>query len=76
MAIQTGDNRFSTYKWIVDPVSGYGTHTTIQGAIDDASSGDSIFIRSGVYTENFTFTKTLHFQGTNHNNTQIVGNHT
>lgn len=54
MAIQTGDNKFSTYKWIVDPVAGQGTHTTIAAAVASASAGESIWIRPGTYTENFT----------------------
>lgn len=54
MAIQTGDNRFLTTTWLVDPVAGYGTHTTIQDAIDDASSGETIGVRPGTYTEDLT----------------------
>ena len=51
MTIQTGDNTFSTVKFIVDPIAGKGTHTTIGAAIADASSGGNIFIRPGTYTE-------------------------
>lgn len=47
----TGDNNFGVAKWIVDPVPGQGTHTTIQTAINTASSGDVIAIRPGTYTE-------------------------
>lgn len=37
--------------WVVDDVSGPGVDfTTIQGAIDAASSGDRILIKSGTYT--------------------------
>lgn len=52
----TSDNNFGTAKWIVDPVKGQGTHTTIQSAINSASSGDTIFIRAhnSAYTENLT----------------------
>jgi hypothetical protein len=50
----TGDNNFGTAKWIVDPTPGHGTHTTIATALVDASSGDTIFIRPGTYTENLT----------------------
>lgn len=53
MAIQTGDNKFSVCKWIVDPTAGLGTHTTIASAITSAGTGD-IFIRPGTYTEDFT----------------------
>lgn len=43
---------FATAKWIVDPIVGAGTHTTIQGAINSAVSGQTIVIRPGTYTEN------------------------
>ena len=52
--IQTGDNLFGTAVWIVDPVAGSGTQTTIQAAVTAASSGQTIFIRPGTYTENVT----------------------
>lgn len=41
-------------KWIVDATANRGTHTTIAGAIAAASSGETIFIRPGTYTENLT----------------------
>lgn len=51
---KTSDNNFGTAKWIVDSVAGQGTHTTIAAALTDASSGDTIFIRPGSYSENLT----------------------
>jgi len=54
MVYRTGDNNFGTAKWIVDPTAGQGTHTTIASALTSASSGDTIFIRPGTYTENPT----------------------
>lgn len=45
-------NTFTTAKWIVSALASDGTHTTIQAAINAASSGDTIFIRPGSYTEN------------------------
>lgn len=54
MTIVTGDNIFGTATWIVDPTLGRGTHTTIQSAVTEASSGDTIFVRPGTYTENIT----------------------
>jgi len=45
---------FNTAKWIVSATAGQGTHTTIAAALTAASSGDTIFIRPGTYTENPT----------------------
>jgi hypothetical protein len=47
-------NTFTTAKWIVSATASDGTHTTIASAITSASSGDTIFIRPGTYTENPT----------------------
>lgn len=47
-------NTFTTAKWIVSATSSDGTHTTIGAALTSASSGDTIFIRPGTYTENLT----------------------
>ncbi len=51
---KTADNNFGTAALIVDPVAGQGTHTTIAAALTDASSGQTIFIRPGTFTENLT----------------------
>lgn len=47
-------NTFTTAKWIVSATASDGTHTTIASALTSASSGDTIFIRQGTYTENLT----------------------
>lgn len=47
-------NTFTTAKWIVSATSSDGSHTTIASALTSASSGDTIFIRPGTYTENLT----------------------
>lgn len=51
---QTFANKFGCAKWIVDATAAVGTHTTIATALTSASSGDTIFIRPGTYTENLT----------------------
>ena len=38
----------------MSPTASDGTHTTISAALTSASSGDTIFIRPGTYTENPT----------------------
>lgn len=40
--------------FIVDPTQYYGTHQTIASALTDASSGDTILVRPGTYTEDLT----------------------
>lgn len=52
--LTTGDNNFSTAKWIVNKTAGLGTHTTIASALTSAASGDTIFVMPGTYTENPT----------------------
>jgi hypothetical protein len=47
-------NNYGCAKFIVDASAANGTHTTIAAAITAASSGDTIFIRPGTYTENLT----------------------
>lgn len=47
-------NPMSSSRWIVDPLSFNGTHTTIGSALSSATSGDTIFIMPGTYTENLT----------------------
>lgn len=47
-------NTFTVAKWVVSPDPTQGTHTTIQSAINSASSGEAVFIRDGTYTENLT----------------------
>lgn len=53
---RTGTNNFATANFIVDGngLQTGATHTTIQGAIDDATGGETILIRPGTYTENIT----------------------
>ncbi len=47
-------NNYGPAKFIVSASPANGTHTTISSAIASASSGDTIFIRNGTYTENIT----------------------
>ena len=70
--IANNDNLYGPYKWIVDPVSGRGTQTTIAAAITAASAGDVIFIRPGTYTENLTTSKTLRFVGSEQSQSSTI----
>jgi hypothetical protein len=48
-------NNYGPAKFIVDGTTvANGTHSTIATALTSASSGDTIFIRPGTYTENLT----------------------
>ena len=47
-------NNYGPAKFIVDASAANGTHTTIASALTSATSGDTIFIRPGTYTENIT----------------------
>lgn len=54
MPQQLSVNTFSVAKIIVSPLASNGTHTSITSALASASSGDTIWVRDGTYTENFT----------------------
>ncbi len=55
MAQTVSTNSFFVAKWVVSPTLSDGaTHTTIQAAINSASSGDTIYVRDSTYTENIT----------------------
>lgn len=56
MLIRNATNNYGAAKWIVDPIPGQGTHTTITAALISSSSGDTIFIRANAnpYVENPT----------------------
>src|SRR5690349_9931328 len=56
MATNTSDNTWGPAKWVVSPTAGQGHFTTITSAMAAAASGDSIYVREGTYTENFTMT--------------------
>ena len=64
LPISTNSQDLHTAKFIVSATGTVGTganYSTIADAIFDASSGDTIFIMPGTYTENLTITKSLTF---------------
>jgi len=73
MPFTTGDNKFATAKWIVSATAGLGTHTTIASALTSASSGDTIAIKDGTYTENLTLKAGVALVGWDPVNVTIVG---
>ena len=56
--------------------AGPGNYTSIQGAIDDASSGDTVHVFGGVYYENVIVNKTISLVGEGRDTTTIDGNGT
>lgn len=55
MTVNTSDNRYGTAQLIVAPTIAEGAnYTTIASALTAASSGQTIFIRPGTYTEDLT----------------------
>jgi len=47
-------NTFTVSKFVVSATATEGNYTTIQAAITAASSGDTVYIRDGTFTENLT----------------------
>ena len=74
-----GEN--TKYDFVLTPLgktlyvggSGAGNYTTIQSAIDDANSGDTVFVYSGIYFENVIVNKTISLTGEDRNSTIIDG---
>jgi hypothetical protein len=54
MAQQISTNTFGVAKWVVSPTVYLGTHTSVNSAITSASSGDTVYVLPGTYTENIT----------------------
>lgn len=52
---------------------GPGNYTTIQGAINDAVNGDTIFVYSGTYNENINIGKRIYLIGEHKDTTTIQG---
>jgi parallel beta-helix repeat protein len=55
----------------VNETGSNGAYVTIQDAIDNASSGDTVFVYSGTYYENVVVNKTISLIGENTENTII-----
>ncbi len=53
--------------------AGPGNYTTIQSAIDNATSGDTVFVYNGTYFENVIVNKTLNLLGENRDTTIVNG---
>ncbi|MCK4444488.1 MAG: right-handed parallel beta-helix repeat-containing protein, partial [Thermoplasmata archaeon] len=56
--------------------AGPGNYTSIQDAIDDSESGDTIFVSTGEYPEHIVIGKPLTILGENSKTTSIVGDGT
>lgn len=69
----TSDNIQAKNSTIVVDSAGNGDYTTIQQAIDQAETGDTIYIKEGTYKENLVINKKINLQGENKENTIIDG---
>ena len=67
-------NNISASGIIIVDCNGHGNYTKIQDAIDNASTGDTIYVWEGVYYENIVINKTVSLIGNNSKNTKIIGN--
>jgi parallel beta-helix repeat protein len=67
-----GINNEKPESYIVD-ISGNGNYTIIQEAIDNAKSGDIIYVDNGTYYENIVIDKSITLIGLDRNNTIIDG---
>jgi len=63
------------HTWTVDD-NGPANFTKIQDAINNASSGDTVFVHTGIYHENVVINKTITLVGEDSNSTIIDGNET
>jgi len=68
-----GNSNASAKVITVNP-AGSSDYQTISAAIDNASSGDTIFVHHGIYYENITLNKTLNLYGSGEEDTIIFGN--
>ena len=53
--------------------NGVGNYTSIQDAIDDSNSGDTVFVYTGDYIDNIIINKSITLLGINRSNTKISG---
>jgi len=60
-------------SWLYVGGSGPGNYTRIQDAIDNASTGDTVFVYNGTYCENLVVDKTINLIGEDRNTTIIDG---
>jgi parallel beta-helix repeat protein len=67
-----GSGTFSTTLYVGG--TGAGNYSTIQGAINDASNGDTVFVYNGTYYGYVAVNKQINLIGENKTNTIIDGN--
>jgi parallel beta-helix repeat protein len=73
VAINNINKPISNGKTLYVGGTGPGNYTKIQDAINDANSGDTVFVYSGTYYENIVVYKSIDLIGENKNTTVIDG---
>jgi parallel beta-helix repeat protein len=68
-----GEESLAQPTTIIVDLGGVGDYESIQAAIDNASSGDTIIVQPGIYYENITLNKTLNLTGSGAEDTIIYG---
>jgi nitrous oxidase accessory protein NosD len=71
---QDTEKQTSRGNWLYVGGSGPGNYTSIQGAINNAHNGDTVFVYSGTYYEHsITISQKIHLLGEDRNTTIIDG---
>jgi parallel beta-helix repeat protein len=71
--IRNSNKTMLTSTWLYVGGSGPGNYTTIQHAIDNASSGDTVFVYAGVYDGGIIIDKPIRLMGENKHHSIIDG---
>jgi parallel beta-helix repeat protein len=59
--------------WITEGYPTYAKYSSLQGAVDNASDGSTLYVSSGVYSENLAINKSINLIGENRETTIIDG---
>jgi len=72
---ESGKDSTARAVTIIVDVNGGGNYTTIQEAVNEADPGDTIYVKSGSYSEQIVIDKSLTLIGSGSENTTIMGDY-